>query len=58
MLYLFFYAIAKITLFTLLESSRNPFFQNIFGRALTHTEGTRVSKPIYHEMLATTNRTA
>ena len=57
MLYSFFYVVAKITLFTLLQSSRNHFFQNIFGRALTQTEGTRVSKSIYHEKLATTNTT-
>ena len=35
MLYSHFYVVAKITFFTLLESSRNHFFQNIFGRALT-----------------------
>ena len=57
MLYSFFYVVAKIIIFTLLESSRNHFFENIFGRALTQTDGTRASKSIYHEKLATTNAT-
>ena len=57
MLYSHFYVIAKITLFTFMESSRNHFFQNIFGRALTQTQGMRVSKSINHEKLATTNAT-
>ena len=57
MLHSFFYVVAKIALFTLLESSGNHFLQNIFGRALTQTDGTRVSKSIYYEKLATRNTT-
>ena len=58
MLYSHFYVVAKITLFTLMESSQNHFFQNIFGQVLTQTQGIRVSKSIFHEMLAPTNTTA